>query len=151
MLGHEYLEQEKEYIMEHTTLTPDLYWLTLTALLTSILWIPHIMNLILANRLKAVFSDADATLEPESAWAIRGKKAHINAQLNLGVFAVLVLTAHVAGIDTAAIGKLAMIYFFLRVGHYLFYAVGSSFLRTAMFFLGAIVQILIALHILHIL
>ena len=137
--------------MEHATLTPDLYWLTLTGLMTSVLWIPHIMDLILANKLKAVFADGNATLQPKSAWAIRGKKAHINAQLNLAVFAGLVLTAHIIGVDTASIGKLAMVYFFVRVGHYVFYAAGSSFLRTTMFFLGAVVQALIALHILHIL
>ena len=129
------------------TLTPDLYWLVITAIFTLLLWGPHIFWLILQEGLGPALMDGNHVLQVKPNWAKRSQKAHDNATETLAAFAVLVLVAHLIGADVAAIGQLAMIYFYLRVAHYIVYLFGLPIIRTVIYLLSVGVQIMIAVHI----
>ena len=133
------------------SLTPDLYWLTLTALMTAVLWAPHVLFLIFKQEgIVGAFMDTKGENNMEPEWGKRSKRAHINAQQNLAVFAALVLTAHIAGVPPAKTAAFSMVYFFARLVHYVVYTLGLPLIRQFSFVVGAIVQVLIALAILQI-
>jgi len=135
-----------------TNLTPDLYWLTLTALMTSLLWAPHITYLILKQEgIAGAFLDTQGQNIPNPEWGKRAKRAHLNAQQNLAVFAALILTAHIAGVPPAKTALYAMIYFFARLTHYIVYTLGLPLLRQVSFVVSVTMQVLLALTILQVL
>lgn len=134
--------------MPQTQLPPDLYWLTLTGLMTAMLWMPHILRLIFQEGVVAAFRDPEADIKLKPKWANRAKRAHINAQLNFGVFAGLLLCAHILGVAAPWLGIAAMIYFWARLGHYFVYTFGIPWFRPFLFVVGACVQIAIAIKIL---
>ena len=133
-------------------MTADLYWLTLTALMTAVLAVPYVMERILRVGIPGALGYSaesgtggfDQPSEKPAIWAKRAHAAHRNAVESLVVFAALVLTAHIAGVGTGAGGDLvalaAKTYFFARLVHYVVYTAGIPILRTLSFFvaLGAI-------------
>jgi uncharacterized MAPEG superfamily protein len=128
-------------------MTTELKYLALVSLLTGLTWIPYILNTIMVRGL------VDAVGYPENpkplaAWARRMKAAHYNSVENLVVFAALVLTAHAAGIHSAAIAGAAMVYFWARVVHLAAYTFAIPWVRTLAFALGFGCQLCIAWHIL---
>ena len=135
--------------MNSTNLSPDLYWLAMTGLMTALLWAPHILNIIIREGVVAAFLDPEALIEPQPRWAQRAKRAHINAQLNFGLFAGLIIAAHLTGVSPETLGLLAMIYFIARLAHYIVYTLGIPFLRPVLFVVGAIVQAVIAINVLQ--
>ncbi len=139
-----------EKIMNPANLTPDFYWLALTGLMTALLWVPHVFSIIIKEGVVAAFGDPEALIEPQPRWAKRAKRAHINAQQNFGIFAGLLITAHLVGVSTALLGLLAMIYFFARLAHYVVYTLGIPFLRSNLFVVGAAVQAITAVNILQV-
>ncbi len=127
-------------------LSPDLFWLSATAIMTMLLWVPHISWLILQEGLIPALMDGNHVMQVKPEWAKRAQKAHTNATDNLAAFGILVLVAHLAGIDPAATGQLAMYYFILRALHFAVYTLGLPVIRTVLY-LGAIgVEIAIALQ-----
>lgn len=135
-----------------TNLTPDLYWLTLTALATAVMWAPHILYLIFKQEgVTGALLDTQGQNHMNPEWGKRAKRAHINAQQNLAVFAALVLTAHIAGVPPAKTALYAMIYFFARLTHYIVYTLGLPLLRQVSFVVSATVQVLLTLTILQVL
>ena len=129
------------------TLTPDLYWLAATAILTLLMWAPHISWLILQEGLIPALMDGNHTMQVEPKWAKRSQKAHDNAAATLAPFAGLVLVAHLIGANVEIIGQLAMAYFILRALHYLVYLFGLPIIRTVIFLLSVGIEIMIAVHI----
>ena len=129
------------------TLTPDLYWLAATAIMTLLMWGPHIIRLILQEGLGPALMDGNHTLQVKPMWAKRSQKAHDNATATLPAFAVLVLVAHIVGADVEAVGQLAMIYFILRALHYLVYVLGLPIIRTTIYLISVGIQIMIAVYI----
>jgi uncharacterized MAPEG superfamily protein len=77
------------------------------------------------------------------AWTARARRAHANLVENLVPFAILVLTAHVAGSANAATALGAGIFFWGRVAHFLVYLFGIPYLRTAVFVVSLAGEILI--------
>jgi uncharacterized MAPEG superfamily protein len=77
------------------------------------------------------------------AWTARARRAHANLVENLVPFAILVLTAHVAGKANATTALGASIFFWGRVAHFVVYSVGIPYLRTAVFVGTLVGQIVI--------
>ena len=128
-------------------MTTELKYLALVSVLTALAWIPYILNTIMVRGVM------DAVGYPENPkalapWARRMKAAHYNAVENLAVFAALVLTAHAAGISSAAIAVSATVYFWARVVHLGAYTFAVPWLRTAAFAVGFGCQLCIAWHVL---
>ena len=126
-------------------LSPELYWLTLTCLLTGLLWLPYILQLIVQlGPVKAIWDPTGA--HPHDAdWALRAKRAHYNAVENLAVFAPLVLIVAVSGTGSALTATAAAAYFFLRLAHYLIHLAAVPVLRTLVFLGGWVCQMLLDL------
>jgi len=116
-------------------MTSELMSLTWVAALTTVLWIPYILNMIMVRGLlDAVGYPEDP--KPIAPWAARMKAAHYNAVENLVVFAALVLTLNAAGISNDTTVLACNVYFWARLAHFLVYGLGIPWLRTITYFVG---------------
>jgi uncharacterized MAPEG superfamily protein len=128
--------------------TPEIYWLTLTVLMTALFWLPYVLERMVVRGLWPAFAGAIPQM-PDSLWAQRAIRAHQNAVENLVVFAPAVLVAHALGISTPTTRAAAAIYFFARLTHFLVYTAGIPVARTLAFTVGWVAQIVILAGILH--
>jgi len=129
-------------------MSPELYWLTLTSLLTGLLWVPYIVNRLAEHGVFAGLWDPEGITATNQAWAARMMKAHENAVENLAVFAPLALIVHVTGAGNGATAAAAAVYFIARAGHALVFTLGVPVLRVVLFLVGVGAQLTLALRIL---
>ena len=121
----------------------ELLYLTLTTVLTGLLWVPYILDRIASwGLVEAVGYPADP--KPQSAWARRLMKAHANAVENLVIFAALALAAQLAGVSNGATAAACVVFFWARVVHVLAYTFGIPWVRTLAFAVGFFAQATIA-------
>ncbi len=118
-------------------MTIELYWLTLTVLMTALFWVPYILDRVIVRGLWPTLADPiPESGTTQSTWGHRAQRAHANAIENLAVFAPVVLTAHVLNISTPATKLFAMVYFVARLVHFIVYTAGIPVLRTLAFAAG---------------
>ncbi len=129
-------------------MTPELYWTILSAMLTSALWMPHILQRIIEFKPYEAFRDPRHDVATKAPWAQRAIRAHTNAVENLVVFGLLALAVHILGASTSVTAQAAFIFFVARSGHYIFYVLGLPWLRTPMFLIGFACQMVLALTLL---
>ena len=130
------------------TLSPELYWLTLTTLMTGLMWVPYIMNRLIEKRpLKALW-DPQGDTSTRVVWADRMMRAHQNAVENLAIFAPLVLALQMAGIGSSTTVTACVVYFFARLAHYVVFTLGIPVVRVLAFAVGVAAQITLALALL---
>ncbi|HEX2654295.1 MAG TPA: MAPEG family protein [Xanthobacteraceae bacterium] len=123
-------------------MTAELYWMTLTVLMTALFWVPCILDRAVTRGLiGAVWGTTPETGEKQSLWAQRAIKAHANAVENLAIFVPAVLTLNILHISTPATRMAASVYFFARLAHFVLYSAGIPFGRTSAFTVGWIAQI----------
>lgn len=129
-------------------MSTELYYLTLSALLTAVLWVPYILNLIASNPIKDAvgYPDQPPKMAP---WAERLKKAHYNAVENLVVFASLVIVLHLQEGGSELTETAAMTYFWARLVHAVAYTAALPWVRTLAFAVAWAATILIGWAILH--
>ena len=72
-------------------MTRELFWLTLTVILTGLLWVPYMLNRCQVRGLAGAMANPSRNDKPHAEWATRLMFAHDNAVENLVVFAPLVL------------------------------------------------------------
>ena len=82
-------------------MTKELLWLTLTIILTGVLWVPYILDRIRVRGLMGAMANPSRRDKPQSPWAERLYFAHTNAVDNLVSFAPLVLMLDALGIPVA--------------------------------------------------
>jgi uncharacterized MAPEG superfamily protein len=128
-------------------MSSELYWLTLTAALTALIWVPYTLDRIMIRGAAGAMANPSPTDKPQSAWAVRMMAAHVNAIENLAVFAPLVLTAQALNIHTATTAFACALYFWCRLAHVAIYTAGIPVLRTLSFAGGWIAQIMLVLAI----
>lgn len=115
-------------------MTGSLYWLTLTALMTALFWVPYVLDRIAVRGLVRTMGNPQDDDTPQHAWARRAAWAHVNAIENLAVFGLLVLIANAVGKgNNEVIVMSAIVYFFARLAHYVVYTLGIPLLRTLTF------------------
>jgi len=129
--------------------TTELYWLTLTALMTALCWVPYVLNRMVATGLGGALAGDAPDAGKLAEWARRAIRAHGNAIENLAIFAPIVLTAHVLGISNSTTRTAVVVYFFARLAHYLVYVAGVPAARTLTFTAGWLAQIAIIVAILR--
>ena len=97
-------------------MTPELTWLTLSALLAACLWIPFIVGVNTEDKDYTDFTRPPdrTTMRP---WVQRAYRAHQNLLETLIPFAAVVLIAHVAGVSGPVILWAAIAFFWLRLAH----------------------------------
>lgn len=130
-------------------MTKELYWLTLTVLMTALFWLPYVLDRMVVRGLMGTMSAAvPESGKPQSTWAQRAKSAHWNAVENLAIFAPAVLTAHLLGISTNGTQFAVVLYFLARFAHFIVYTLGLPVVRTLAFTAGWIAQIIVLISIL---
>jgi len=123
----------------------ELKWLMYTVLMTGLLWLPYILNRVRVRGLVSAMGNPSVEDIPQSPWAQRAMKAHTNAVENLVLFAPAVLAVHTLGISTGLTQKAVVIYFFVRLAHYVIYVFGVPVLRTFVFAAGLIATFILVL------
>jgi uncharacterized MAPEG superfamily protein len=129
----------------------EIYWLTLTVIMTAVIWVPYIINRIRELGLINALMYREVDPKPKAAWANRMMHAHKNAVENLIIFAPLVIITAVLGVSNEVTLMAAMVYFFTRLAHLAVYTFGVPFLRTVTFFIGFLCQLAIGFEILAVL
>lgn len=120
-------------------MTTELYWLTLSILLTSILWMPYIINRLFEGGFFFGLWDPDGETASKIPWAQRLMSAHVNAIENLVIFTPLVIIVHILEMNTDLTAIASILYFFSRVLHVLFFTFRVPVLRIVAFLGGSFV------------
>src|SRR5580700_8936539 len=128
-------------------MTPELFWLTLTVILTGLLWVPYILNRLLVRGLFGAMANPTRDAKPHTPWATRLMFAHDNAVENLVIFAPLVLILAQLDYSTKWTVYACAVYFWARVAHLLVYTLGLPVFRTLAFTVGFLAQAVLALAI----
>ena len=121
----------------------ELQYLVYVTVLTGLLWVPYILDRIATRGLLDAVGYPENP-KPQSPWALRLLKAHLNAVENLVVFAALVLAAVAAGVSNSVIASASVVYFWARVVHALGYTFAVPWVRTLAFAVGFFAQAAIA-------
>jgi len=128
-------------------LTPELFWLTLTVILTGLLWLPYTLNRIMVRGLLGAMANPARDDRPHAPWATRLMFAHDNAIENLVVFASLILILNAIDYSTKSTVYAAAVYFWARLAHVIVYTLGLPVFRTLVFTIAFVAQVVLALAI----
>lgn len=131
-------------------MTRELFWLTLTVILTGLLWVPYVLNRIQVRGVTGAMANPSRADKPQAEWANRLMFAHDNAVENLIVFAPLVLILNAADVSTPTTVLACAVYFWSRVAHLIVYTLGLPIFRTLAFCVGFFAQAALAIAILRI-
>lgn len=129
---------------------PEVLWLTLTAMMTGLMFFPYILDRIAVRGLARTLGNPRPDDKPQHGWAQRAQRAHLNAVENLVVFAALVAAAQFTGISTHWTVLGCFLYFWGRLAHYLSYTVGVPVLRTLAFGVAVAGEVLIAIALIQV-
>jgi len=121
----------------------ELIWLTLTVILTGVMWIPYVLDRVMVRGLVGAMANPSRHDKPQSAWAQRLYFAHTNAVENLVIFAPLVLVLDAQGHSTESTAIACAVYFWARLAHAIIYALGIPVLRTLAFSIGFLAQVVL--------
>ncbi len=131
-----------------TLLSVELLWLTLTILMTSVFWVPYIINRMLELGILNALWDRFGVTDTDKDWARRMMQAHSNAIENLILFAPLVILIQITETSTAATETACIVYFFTRLIHYIAFTFAIPLLRVVTFLIGFGVQVILAMTLL---
>jgi uncharacterized MAPEG superfamily protein len=126
-------------------MTKELLWLTLTIILTGVLWVPYILDRIMVRGLMGAMANPSRHDKPQAAWAQRLYFAHTNAVENLIIFAPLVLILDAQGHSSETTVVACAVYFWARLVHAIVYTMGVPVLRTLSFAVGFVAQVTLVL------
>jgi uncharacterized MAPEG superfamily protein len=128
-------------------MTRELFWLTLTVILTGLLWVPYALNRSMVRGVRGAMANPSRNDKPHAPWATRLMFAHDNAVENLIIFAPLVLILAQIDYSTKWTVLACAVYFWARVAHLIVYTMGVPVFRTLAFVVGFIAQAVLALAI----
>jgi uncharacterized MAPEG superfamily protein len=128
---------------------PELFWLALTATMTGLFWVPYILDRAITSGLAGALGTPKMEAPSrDSEWAQRARRAHSNAVENLVVFTALIAVAQFAGVSNSTTAFAAALYFWTRLGHFLLLTLGISYLRTIVWTVSWVAQMIIAWQVL---
>ena len=131
-------------------MTTELYWLTLTVLMTALMWLPYIINRMLEQGIGFAMWDPQGKTKTDVIWAERMTRAHKNAVENLIIFAPLVLTLQLTDLSNELTALACIMYFFSRLTHYIVFSLGIPLLRIFAFMTSVVAQFILAFTLLGI-
>ncbi len=132
------------------TLNSELYWLTLTVIMTGLMWLPYIVNRVIEIGLGTAIWDPQGITQTKVTWADRMMRAHANAVENMVIFIPLVLIVQLAGLNNSTTALACALYFYARLAHVIVFTLGIPLLRIPAFMAGVIAQAMLALSIVEI-
>jgi uncharacterized MAPEG superfamily protein len=130
-------------------MTTELWYLFLTSVLLTVLWIPYIIGSV----------QTAGPLQPEEYrvgrhvefphWVRRADRAHINLVEQFGAFAGLVVVAHLTGVHNSLAVWCVIVFFWARILHAIVYIAGVTQFsaRTLIFTIGFLALIVYAVDI----
>ena len=124
-----------------TGLTTEGYWLLMTILMTSLMWLPYIINRILELGVMPAFMDPYGLTEARAPWANRMMAAHVNAVENLVIFAPLVILVVMQNAVDENTALAVQVYFYARLAHFLVFTFAMPLLRVVSFLVGFAAEI----------
>ena len=127
-----------------TELSTELNWLVATLLMTSLFWIPYIINRMLEQGIFNALWDRFGQTDTQKGWAHRMMQAHNNAIENLAIFAPLVLLIQITGMNSTTTATACSVYFFARLTHYFVFTFALPLLRVVTFLTGFGAQLILA-------
>ena len=132
-------------------MTTELSYLVLTAILTSVLWIPVVVGKVLARGPIKASDYKVAPTSPLPDWVNRANRAQMNAVENFAPFAAVVLIAHAIGVSTSITENSAAVYFYARAAHAVIHITGFSLFRarTVLFTVAWVAFIVFAVELLR--
>lgn len=130
-----------------TELPRELFWLTLTVILTGLMWVPYVLNRLQVRGLGGAMANPSRSDRPHAEWANRMMFAHDNAVENLIIFAPLVLILNAIDYSTKWTVLACAAYFWSRLAHLIVYSAGIPVVRTLTFTVGFLAQMVLALAI----
>jgi uncharacterized MAPEG superfamily protein len=136
------IKTKREFLM-----TRELFWLTLTVILTGLMWVPYTVNRSQVRGLSGAMANPSRNDKPHAEWATRLMFAHDNAVENLIIFAPLVLILAQIDYSTTWTVYACVVYFWSRVAHLIVYTLGLPVFRTLAFTVGFFAQVVLALAI----
>jgi uncharacterized MAPEG superfamily protein len=128
-------------------MTRELFWLTLTVILTGLLWVPYTLNRCMVRGLGGAMANPSRNDKPHAEWATRLMFAHDNAVENLIIFAPLVLILNAIDYSSPSTVLACAVYFWARVAHLIVYTMGLPVFRTLAFTVGFIAQVVLVMAI----
>jgi uncharacterized MAPEG superfamily protein len=124
-------------------MTTDLWMLVWTAILALAMPFTYATGRILApGGSEWAFGNRETELAVPQ-WAARAYRAHVNLTENLAPFVILVLVAHVSGRANGTTALGATFFFWARLLYVPVYMAGLIYVRTAVFFVGTVGEIMI--------
>lgn len=130
-------------------MSSEIYWLTLTTLLTALLFIPYAYYRISRITLLGAMRRPLPGDSPfDDAWGHRAYRAHMNAFENLIVFAPLVIAVEVSGTGNGVTAAACAVHFFARLAHAPIYWLDIKWLRFSAYFIGLISYLVLAYELL---
>jgi len=132
------------------TLSTEIYWLSLTLLLTSLMWIPYIINRMHEMGIWPALYNPEPDIRPQRKWAERMMRAHENAVENLTIFAPLVIVLEITQSHSNLSALAVEVYFYARLIHFIVFTFAIPLLRVPAFITGFGAQLTLALSLLNI-
>lgn len=114
-------------------MTREIFWLTLTVIMTGLLWLPYIVDRIMVRGLMGAMGNPNPRAKAQSPWAQRLYFAHTNAVDNLVLFAPLVLILDSRNVSTDITAAACAVFFWARLAYTVVYTAGIPVLRTLAF------------------
>ena len=114
-------------------MTTELNWLTLTALMTALLWIPYVLNRMARQGIFGAMGNLPPDEPSPPPWAQRAKAAHMIAIENFPIYAALIIIIQVTGSGNDITRSAAALYFFGMFAHYAVFTLGIPYLRTVVY------------------
>src|ERR1700755_2238466 len=132
-------------------MTRELCWLSLTVILTGLLWVPYILNRCQVRGLGGAMAKPSRGDKPHAEWANRLMFAPDTAEENVVVVAPLLLILNAIDYSSKWTVLACAVYFWARVAHLIVYTMGLPVFRTLAFTVGFLAQAVLALAIFKIL
>jgi uncharacterized MAPEG superfamily protein len=102
-------------------MTTELFWLMLTAILASSMWVPFVYGVNTTSYVDEADAEDFFIRPPDHArmvpWVHRAFRAHQNMLEQFLPFAVIVIVAHLVNVSNSITVWCAIIFFWLRVVH----------------------------------
>ena len=131
-------------------MTQELYWLVLSILVTSLLWVPYIINRLLEHGILVGLWDPEGITDTNVGWAKRLMAAHVNAVENLVIFAPLVILIHMLELNSSWTETAALLFFFARLAHVVLFTLKVPVLRIIAFCAGFAAQMMLVFTLLSV-
>jgi uncharacterized MAPEG superfamily protein len=125
----------------------ELMWLTLTVILTGLMWVPYMIDRVAVRGWAGAMANPSRRDKLQSPWAERLYLAHTNAVENLIIFAPLVLILDSMGHSTTSTVIACAVYFWARLAHAIVFTMGVPVLRTLCFLVSFAAQVALVLAI----